>query len=372
MGKKGKVIALVIAGLLALGAGLFFIFRPASGIEIGGNVTYKVVGITGCGNIEFGIIQGNITDDIVKNNDKIDEANARKIVESIVIEADTDRNGKLANGDKVYAKLSYDEELAKTHNIKLVLAENEFEISNLKDGKELNIFDNVDVVVAGVSPETFVVVKNNWKDEYLKDVTFDVDKKSGIVTGDKIVVTCNATQSEAASYGYAFTNSKKEFVVDKVDTYTEGVNDLDIPTLKNVWNKIKECIQTQTEDTSFRMLYKAFQDSAILKEYNSEKIEDLKLRGAYYLKAMGENADLKNNYIYYLIEARITNGERTENVYFGFEFYDASLDVDRKFNLAYDKLEERYVVSRSYDVVYENLINAKLDKFNVARIEGVE
>lgn len=172
------------------------------------------------------------------------------------ISASADATDKLSNGDKVTISVLYDRSLADKIGCRVAGAKFAVEVSGLGDGSVIDIFANVEVVVAGISPDAYANVLNKWQDDRLKNIAFTLDKATGIKAGDVITVTCEASAEELAEQGISIAESRKQFHVDRVACYADSVQALDMNVIDNIIGECKDAIKTETEDLTFRMLIK--------------------------------------------------------------------------------------------------------------------
>ena len=76
-----------------------------------------------------------------------------------------------------------------------------YKASGITDGAVVDIYARINVAFTGISPDAMVLVNNEWEDDYLKTLTFSVNKANGITLGDTIKVTCDQPYEELARHG---------------------------------------------------------------------------------------------------------------------------------------------------------------------------
>lgn len=291
----------------------------------------------------------------------------RKTLESVAFLVEGE-NGRLSNGDKVKITMTYDETLGRECGLELVMKPCTYTVEQLPEGKRINIFAHIDVIVAGVSPEAYVNIQNKWEDDFLSKVTFSASKSTEIARGDKIVVTCTTLPEDFAANGYIPEGYTKEYLVEVADSYIDSFKEMDKKLLQDIWREIRETIVKETEDLSFRMLYRASGDSSLLYQYNKETVLSAQLEQVCYLKRKKETEGSSANYIYYIVHTEITNGTTTMPVYFAFEYTDASVDMAGQFHLTHSQAESRYICSDSYEAVYGQAVEQKLGSYELEKI----
>ena len=204
---NAKVLLLTIGVLIAITAVLLFVFmdRGRGQINMSDYINVSFGGADGAGTVSCSVDTKKLYERLAGN-----EKNAVIIrnIDTFVdgISASADAADKLSNGDKVTISVLYDRSLADKIGCRVAGAKFAAEVSGLGDGSVIDIFANVEVVVAGISPDAYANVLNKWQDDRLKNIAFTLDKATGIKAGDVITVTCEASaeelaeQPQAASY----------------------------------------------------------------------------------------------------------------------------------------------------------------------------
>ncbi|MGN0480922.1 MAG: hypothetical protein ACI4EV_05065 [Lachnospiraceae bacterium] len=292
----------------------------------------------------------------------------KNLIDTIKITIDGN-NGELKNGDRVNATVSYDEELLKENKIEFENNTFEIKIENLSEGKKIDIFEKIDVVVAGISPLAYANVQNNWDDEFMSKLKFSLDKTNRIARGDTITVMCTTSEEEFLENGYIPEAMTKEYVVKAANSYIDSSQDIDETVMNEIWQEIKLAIHRETVDMSFRILYKATGNEKYLYQYNREEVVLVEPGGVYYLKKKDDTAEGADNYIIFLARAQITNQTETVDVYFGFEYSEASKDNEGKFNLSHISGEEKYICSSLLDKVYNQMIDSRKNAYSVESLD---
>lgn len=365
--KKRKLMVWAIIPAVAL---FFVVVLLAGGrsqdeqLHIRDYTDVKVAGLDGNGRVTCVLRTEELYPEIAG-----DEKNAvlldmyTRLLESVKYKVEGS-NGRLKEGDSVHVKVSLDEELAKECGVELIAEDFDYTVNELEEGKIIDVYEKVNLVVSGVSPMATAGITNGWEDEFLSKLQFAVDKANNIAKGDVITVTCTTTAEEFAANGYIPSGYKKEYNVKVVDTYIQGKSQLDENVLNEIWTQIHDAVIADTQDLSFRMLYKASGDSKYLYQYNKEQVMSINKENVYYLERK-DNIEGKMNYVVYIVKAVITNGTSNLPVYFGFEYTGAAIDSNGKFYLPHKKEEQAYICSDSYEKIYNKLIGEREGSYRV-------
>ena len=92
----------------------------------------------------------------------------------------------ITNGDKIQVKVSYDKAIAKEAGLSVSNGTFNVRAKGIQSGTYIDLFQNIEVVFAGISPDAYVVVKNNWNEEFLAALDYKADKPEGISVGDEV------------------------------------------------------------------------------------------------------------------------------------------------------------------------------------------
>lgn len=293
----------------------------------------------------------------------------KDVIHTITIEAD---NTNLKNGKNMEVKVTYDKELAGKVGCKFKNLGYSIRVNGLSEGNKIDIFKNVEVVVAGVSPEAYATVLNRWTEDDLKNISFTIENPTGISKGDTVVVKCEASEDDMMARGYLVDSFTKEFKVDKVNSYISDLSEIDAEELKTIKDEAIETIKTETESLRFRMFYKATNDSTYLFQFNNEWVNSTEFVKAEFLNKKENAEPSTRNYIYLLFKSNITNGTATADIYFAFEYLDGILTTEDKCAIAHDKQSTRYICGMDYENIYSRTIQSKEVSYQITEISGLE
>lgn len=334
-------------------------------------VNYKFVGLNGKGTIVCELDEKTLSEKLTK-----DEKNAVLVrrIEALVsdMSVTSSKIQDLTNGEAVEIKIEFDKDRADKLNCKLKNNTFIVMVEGLEDKTALDIFSNVDVVVAGISPNAYANVVNKWQEESLKNISFSLDKSTNIRIGDVLTVTCDADDESLLQAGMAIVSKTKTFKVDKIDAYVENVDELDIPSIKRLSDKCVEIISQETEDMTFRMLYKASKDSAYLFQYNNEWVNSTELLSAKMLSKKNPQDEGMQNYVFLFFKANISNGVSDVDVYFAFEFSPVIKMSDGNFKVGEIDLKGKYLCGMDYNTLYGQVVLSKENSYNIFDVDGVK
>ena len=299
-----------------------------------------------------------------KDSDKL--SRYRKFADSVYAEVDKE---DIANGDKLSVNVYYDEQAAKEAGAVLLKNRYNIKAQGIEKGTEIDLFSQVEVTFAGISPKAFVIVTNKWEEEYLSTLSFTVDRSENIAKGDTVTIQCEADKAELGRHGYLADETEIPVTADGLSVYAENKDQLEESVMSVIQKEVFDTIVSQTEDNTFRMLYRASGNDEFLRNDNVESAADLELMDIYFLKRRNGADAVKDNYVYYVCSANISNSETWETVYFVFEYSDGYVTSDGKYDIIHDNNDKRYDCSLNYESLIEEKIMNKEETYDIAVIK---
>lgn len=277
-------------------------------------------------------------------------------------------SSNISNGQTVQVNVNYDDKKAQEAGIEFNNTTYELKASGISAGTVISLFENVEVVFAGMSPEAYVKVTNKWTDDYLSTLEFTSDKNSQIAMGDVIRISCSADTEELGRHGYIVSQVYIDYTVDMLNSYAQAA-DIDKNVLNSLSVEAIDTITKQVEDTTFRMMYKASKDAAYLKDVNEESVSGIQLVNTYFLKRKNSSEGTVDNYIYMIYKAEVASPNNKMTVYFAFEYSQGYKTADGVFDIMHDKPENRYQCSNNINTLYSTVIGSKEELYNVLAVQ---
>lgn len=321
---------------------------------------FEYSGINGYASVKCSVDTDKLYEELCRNENNADKLRYyREFVDSVsVINAQMD----LSNGDRVYAKVNYDEALAKQAGVRVGSDDVEVRASGITDGQEVDLFNDVEVVFTGISPDAGVVINNKHKDEFFATLTYSADKVEDIEVGDSVTVTCNVSEAELGRSGYVAKSLTQVYKADHLSTYAESAEQVSDSIKLDIQKEIETAIVKLTEDSTFRMMYKATGDTKYLRMGNTEKASNIQFECATFLKKKANVTvtDETDNYLCYMYSADVTIGEETEKVYFVVEYKQGYITYENEFMIVHGDVDKRYTCSTNYEsIVSSTLVGGK-------------
>lgn len=162
-------------------------------------------------------------------------------------------NGKLSNDDIITvvanctsASYNPDDSTIEYNGKKYVVSKSsssEFTVSGLGNVQELDPFENVTVNFSGISPRITASGMNTDNADKIIKNSFDytISQTSNLKLGDVITVTAiyksGFSDSTLLAKGFTLLKSKRTYIVENVDSYTEKAKDIDFTSIKSEMHK---------------------------------------------------------------------------------------------------------------------------------------
>jgi hypothetical protein len=273
----------------------------------------------------------------------------------------------ISNGDRITVNITYDKELAKAAGVTVGNTEFVVRAKDIPAGTQIDLFENIEVIFAGISPDAYVVIKNEWDDRFLSQLSFIADKQKNITANDEITIRCETDAAELGQHGYTADTFEKTYTADRLSSYVERVRQIDSKVVEALKEQCAASIQTQTEDTTFRMIYRATGDRQYLYLPNDESAENVTFLEAKFLdRNDSASSELAKNKIVLIFSAEIVCGSEAENVYFGYIFENGYITADGTFNvLNGDADTDKYFCNVNYDEMLLEIMDGSDDNYTM-------
>ena len=363
---KKRRVGLIIAAAGVIAVIVVALFIRSQKFDVWDYVTISYEGANGYASPDFTLNKDKLYKELMgKSTDSDKSYNVKMLIASIEITTEAE---DVSNGDKYKVTIGFDKKYEDAVGISMGSGSRKIKASGIQKGTAISLFDNVDVMFAGISPEATANISNNWEDEYLSGLTFTADKTTGIKFGDSVNVTCDVTYEDIARHGYLAEKLEQSYDADKLPSFATNVSQIDSKVIEQVKKEVLETIASETSVNTFHMLYKATKDVSFLYHVNNETCTDSKVTGVYFLSGNGQQTDA-NNYIYVFASAVISDSEDSRTVYFAFSYSNTYLNVDGTFDMNHDNENKRYICSDNYEALYEECVGSRSSSYSINEIK---
>lgn len=359
---KKRRVGLIIAAAGLIAAIAVALFIHSQKFDVWDYITVSYEGANGYASPVFTLNKDKFYKELMgKSTDSDKSYNVKMLIASIDISTEAE---DVSNGDKYKVHLEIDQRYEDAVGVNMGSGNKRIKASGIQKGTQIKLFDNIDVMFAGISPEATVSITNNWDNEYLSGLEFTADKDSGISFGESVSVTCTASYEDIARHGFLADSTEQSYAADKLPRFTEAVSQIDSEVIGQVKKEVLETIAQETAVNTFHMLYKATKDVSFLYHVNNETCTDSRVLDVYFLSDSGKQADV-NNYIYIFASAVISDEQDSRTVYFAFSYSNTYINADGTFDMNHDNENKRYVCSDDYEALYAECVGGKGDSYNI-------
>lgn len=194
-------------------------------------ISIDLQGTENNGFVKIDFDKDNALEKVTKNL-KLDEKNNKyelielnSLFDSIKINP-TSKTNNLKNGDIVSFDITFDKNTLKKY--KLLLDEKgEFEVSGLKQAKEIDIFSMIDVTFKGVSPKIMGEIKNKSTDnEFFNSVKFEFVQPQPFKSGQTVEVRAIIDEALMNKSGFKINKRINSYKVENLPKYAENIKEI--------------------------------------------------------------------------------------------------------------------------------------------------
>ena len=228
------------------------------------------------------------------------------------------------------------------------------------------------VKLSGISPNINLTLENTSTDEWFKEVEFTADQTTGLSNGDTIKITCNTSKDTFAEHGYVPISLTTEYKIEGVGDSINNTSEIESDKLNELDELCKATINSQTEDQTYRMLYKVTGNTDYLYLSNEEKAENIQQVGKYYLNEKDEsehNLEISNE-IVMIYTADIVCGDKRQNLAFAFTFKNISKDSSGNVTVDTSNIEQNFTYADNANTLKQNLVDSLNGNYDITELNN--
>ena len=302
------------------------------------------------------------------------EKRAERFVEKTTLTVESEDNGSLSNGDVVEVSVDISDSYLKDVKLKLKDETLSITVEGLEEADVLDLFgeDDFEVELTGISPQISMTVNNNSTDDFIKrNVTYTLDKSSGLANGDVVTITASYDNSVALSEGIVIATDTYEYTVEGMPEYVDSLETLSTDILDSLKAKFVENVKTAIEDQGIYVIAYNYDDVETSAEYTTSEPE---LVASYLLTKKGTSSswysDNRISAIYRVVYT-ITSTGATYDWY----YVATATDVATQDGSIYEADDISYSVSGRWDdgetqeEAYDDLIDSYKNNYVIETIE---
>lgn len=255
--------------------------------------------------------------------------NALNIEMAVSYNIEPDSN--LSNGDTVVVKTVIDEAALENYDFKLIAgSEKTFTVEDLPELKEVDPFENVEVIYEGISSNARATVVQGGTIPYPMDFYYKVEPDNGLKNGDVITVRISNSdpEREAIEAGYRLTGLEKDFTVSGLSHYAEKLAEIPSDAIDQMKKHTENIIEKNWEDQNKR--------GQLWSKDLVYTIKDMDYLGNYFL--VSKNPDqllFDTNMCWFVFKIELT-GKEDFSYYYAMGYYGILVSEDGSCSYDFD------------------------------------
>lgn len=276
------------------------------------------------------------------------------------IHYDIEPNENLKNGDVLTLSVSITGK--DKGRVKLLGGKKKFVVKDLVDGKEIDIFKDLDISFSGVSPNASVKLYNNSNDDFIKNIKFKIQPNSKLKIGDKLNITAKFDEKKANENMYIIKNKSKEIIVEDIDFYLDDVSKIDKKTKIDIFKESDDIINSYLEKNTAKTYNDLAGEFSFAK--NEEfgyafELESANLKVAKHIDAVGFGKPTNQIVIFYNLNLKKLKDDKKISGYIALTLDNIIVRQDKSIDIVY--LDAKVVNSkkRKDDIIRQNLTEFK-------------
>lgn len=370
---------IILLAVLAVGSILLLAGCGKTKMDLKEYLDVEFEGVSGKGTAIVTFDSEEFEDDLrdTKVGGELSKKKRQRFVESFEVKVKESED--LSNGDKVVVTLDYDKKDAKEYGFEFANVKTEYTVEDLKELKEVDAFQYMDVTVEGVSPNITLDLDNNSDEDVMEDFYFYVDEdRYNFKIGDKVKIKVSYSEYDLEEAGYMVKEETTEYEIKEGDAYItkyEQVTDEGLTQMKQLAEaEIQEAFADRYQYTSLmNNTVQAVANTYYPYNFDLASVQktELVLSKAYVFV----NKDLGDNYFYgtknavlLMYEVSVADSVVTSptKIYIPVFVTDVVLGKDGKITVEEDQVAySKNAVSSVWDDVYKAVVTENEDEFDV-------
>lgn len=342
-------------GLFFLVTGLFIAVSGCglfkTGITLEDYISYECEGVNEYAELTASV---NVEQILSDYDEKINEDNEESFRELLWgLQLDISKSENLCNGDEVTIHVDYDEELCKSAGVRFKNDTVKVTIAGLEEGELLDLFADITVEVKGTAPLATASLQNKSSNEFIRNLTFTLDKTTGFMPGENLTVSCDVNYDMAKEQGYVVLQTAKEYDTSGIASYVQTGEEIRPEDLKPVIEEAQNTVISETENSQRRMLYRVTGSSNFLFQYNKEWIDSIELYDMQLFTCIDTmqitDETVPYNMLLIVFKAYVTNADHGSDGYFCFAYSNLVRNSDGSILIKHDNPQLRYLCDDNYE-----------------------
>lgn len=370
--KKGSVkvaIIIILAVCLLVGiiTAVYFLFFSAKTIDLAKYIKAEYDGYDGYATATVEL------DSAIK--DEFDDSSLyKKFKKKVELEITSD-NYDLKNGDTIKVKVDIPNSWLENNRLKIKDKTISLEVSGIPEADVVDVFEDLEITVDGVSPNLSVSVNNNNPDEFIRTVYYSLSNSYGIENGDTITITANYSEYDAQEMGVIVAEDTMEYTVENQPYYANKKDDITETVITSLGEDMVEEVKDNINSGKSRVYYKNSETYDPTSYYSDDLVAgEPVLVNVYLLSSKDPDSYYYyDNYVYGIYKVTYTSQETGATFDWYFTSYTTDVAVTADGEL-YEDDYTRYFYSNysegdSAENLYEEYIDSQKSNYIIETVK---
>lgn len=333
-GKKGSakvaiIVIVLIAIIVAAAIAIYFLVFAKTTIDLSEHINIKYSGFDGTGTAVSAELKSSL------KNEFDDSSVYKKFKKKAELEITSDDYGTLKNGDTIKVKVDISKSWLDDNKIELKDKTIKVKVSGLPEAEKIDVFEDIDITVSGISPNLSVSIESNSDNEFIRDcVYYYADESYDLEDGDEITITASYSTYDAKEYGVIVEEDTMEYTVEANASYIDDKKDFTEDLISELNNEMIE----KVSDTASYSKYNVYSHNSNTISYSSDLVAgEPELINLYLLTPKDKDSYYSyDNLVYGIYKVTYTSTETGAKFDWYFLSYESDIAVTKDGELYED------------------------------------
>lgn len=369
--KKGTVklaiiIILIVSVLVAIVTAVYYLFFAATTIDLSEHISVTYDGYDG-----YAIATVDFKSSLKK---AFDESSVyKKFKKKAELEITSDNNGELKNGDTLKVKVDVSKSWLEKNKIKLKDRTIEIKVSGVPEPRKVDVFEDLEYTITGVSPNLYLSVENNSDDEFIDTIYYSLSDSYGLANGDKVTITASYSTYDAQEMGVIVEDETLEYTIENQPYYADKKESLGEGAISSLSTKMSAKVKDYAYNGKGR-IYNYYDQYNPTNYYSDDLVAgEPELVNLYLLTLKDSSSYSYNNYVYGIYKITYTSTETSQTYDWYFISYTNNIVLTSDGDLYTDDITYsyscQYYEGESKDSLYNDYVDTKKSNYTIETIK---
>ena len=355
--KTAIIIILAICLLVGIATAVYFLFFSVQTIDMSQYITVEYDGYDGYATATVELDK--------KIKDEFEDSSIYKSFKKKVELEITSDNYDLKNGDTLKVKVDISKSWLEKNRLELKDKTISIKISGIPEADTVDVFEDLEISVEGVSPYLSVTVNNNNPDEFIRTVYYSLSESYGLKNSDKITITANYSEYDAQEMGVIVAKDTMEYTIKDQPYYANSKDDISESIITTISADMLEEVKDNVDYGKSRIYYH-YSDTYNPTAYYSDDLTagEPTLVNLYLLSAKDSDSYYyADNYLYGVFKVTYTSKENGATFDWYFTTYTSDLAVTSDKKILEEEYDDYYYVNYSEGQSAESIYDEYIDDY---------